>query len=174
MLYRTILILLFTAFLAACSTTSGSNKESAAVEDQGTTSSANNGVQTYGTGKESSYGISELDDPNSPLAKRIIYFAYDSSEIQPEYRSIIEAHAQYLAANPKTVLSLEGHTDERGSREYNLALGERRAQAVKDQMMVLGASASQIHTISYGEERPVADGHDEAAWSQNRRVELVY
>ena len=173
MLYRTILILLFTAFLAACSTTSGSNKESAAVEDQGTPS-ASSSVRTYGTGKESSYGISELDDPNSPLAKRIIYFAYDSSEIQPEYRSIIEAHAQYLVANPNVVLSLEGHTDERGSREYNLALGERRAQAVKDQMMVLGASASQIHTISYGEERPVADGHDEAAWSQNRRVELVY
>jgi peptidoglycan-associated lipoprotein len=173
MLYRTILILLFTAFLAACSTTSGSKKEGAAVEDQGTPS-ASSSVQTYGAGKESSYGISELDDPNSPLSKRIIYFAYDSSEIQPEYRSIIEAHAQYLAANPNVVLSLEGHTDERGSREYNLALGERRAQAVKEQMMVLGAAASQLRTISYGEERPVAEGHDEAAWSQNRRVELVY
>jgi len=173
MLQRTLLMLLIAAFLSACSTSSGSKKESAVVEDQGSAATGSS-TQTYGTGKESSYGISELDDPDNPLAKRIIYFEYDSSDIQPEYRGVVEAHAQYLAANPKAVLSLEGHADERGSREYNLALGERRAQAVKNQMTVLGASPEQIHTISYGEERPVAEGHDETAWSQNRRVELVY
>lgn len=173
MLYRTFLMLFMSAFLAACSTSSGSKKESAAVEDQGTTSSGTT-AQTYGTGKEASYGISELDDPNSPLANRIIYFEYDSSEIRPQYRSVIEAHAQYLAANPEAVMSLEGHADERGSREYNLALGERRALSVKDQMTVLGASPAQIRTISYGEERPVDEGHEESAWSQNRRVELIY
>ena len=175
MLQRTILILLLAVFTAACTSTSGSKKESATVEDQSTAASGNDGgVQTYGTGDQSSYSISALDDPNGPLAKRIIYFDYDSSDIKPEFRSVIEAHAQYLANNPKVVLSLEGHTDERGSREYNLALGERRAQAVKEQMTVLGALPGQIRTISYGEERPVADGHNEAAWSQNRRVELVY
>lgn len=174
MLQRSFLILLFTVFVAACTTTSGSKKESATVEDQGTPAAPKSSAQTYGTGQESSYNISELDDPNSPLSKRIIYFDYDSSEIKSQYRSIIEAHAQYLIANPKVIVSLEGHTDERGSREYNLALGERRAQAVKDQMMVLGVPSSQLRTISYGEERPVAYGHDEASWSQNRRVELVY
>jgi len=173
MLNRTFLILLIAVFIAACSTSSGSKNESAAVEDQGTSASSSS-AQSYGTGKESSYGISELDNPDSPLAKRIIYFEYDSSEIQPQYRGVIEAHAQYLAANPDAVLSLEGHTDERGSREYNLALGERRSQAVKNQMTVLGATPEQIRTISYGEERPVAEGHEEASWSQNRRVELVY
>jgi len=173
MLNRTFLTLLIAVFIAACSTSSGSKKESAAVEDQGTNAS-NGNTQSYGAGKESSYGISALDDPNSPLAKRIIYFEYDSSEIQPQYREVVEAHAQYLAANPDAVLSLEGHADERGSREYNLALGERRAQAVKNQMTVLGAAQGQIRTISYGEERPVAEGHDDASWSQNRRVELVY
>ena len=174
MLNRTFLTLLIAVFIAACSTSSGSKKDSAAVEDQGTNASSSSNAQSYGTGKESGYGISALDDPDSPLAKRIIYFEYDSSEIQPQYRDVIEAHAQYLAANPDAVLSLEGHADERGSREYNLALGERRAQAVKNQMTVLGASATQIRTISYGEERPVAEGHDDASWSQNRRVELVY
>lgn len=173
MLNRTFLTLLIAVFIAACSTSSGSKKESAAVEDQGTSASSGS-VQSYGTGKESSFGISSLDDPDSPLAKRIIYFEYDSSEVQPQYREVIEAHAKYLADNPDAVLSLEGHADERGSREYNLALGERRAQGVKNQMTVLGASPAQIRTVSYGEERPVAEGHDEASWSQNRRVELVY
>lgn len=172
MLYRTFLILLMTAFLAACSTTSGKGKrEEAAVEDRGAKSTEST---TYGTGRDSTYGISELDDPQSPLSKRIIYFEYDSSEIQAEYRSVIEAHALYLAANPGVNLSLEGHADERGSREYNLALGERRALAVENQMTVLGASSAQIRTISYGEERPVDEGHEEYAWSQNRRVELIY
>ena len=175
MIYRTFLMLLITAFLAACSTTSGGKKETASVEDRSSTASeTTTTAKTYGTGEETTFGISELDDPNSPLSKRIIYFEYDSSEINPQYRSVIEAHAQYLVAHPDITLSLEGHADERGSREYNLALGERRAISVKEMMTVLGASSSQIRTISYGEERPVDEGHDEAAWSQNRRVELVY
>ena len=175
MLNRTLLTLLITALFCACSTTSGGGgkREQASVEDRGATTTES-AATTYGAGRESDYGISELDDPQSPLSKRTIYFEYDSSEIQGQYRSVIEAHALYLAANPGVVLSLEGHADERGSREYNLALGERRAQAVKNQMTVLGASSAQIRTISYGEERPVDEGHDDYAWSQNRRVELVY
>jgi peptidoglycan-associated lipoprotein len=174
MQYRTFLILLITVVLAACSTTSGKGKrEDASIEDRGSTSTESTAT-TYGTGRESTYGISELDDPQSPLSKRIIYFEYDSSEIQAQYRSVIEAHALYVAANPGVNLSLEGHADERGSREYNLALGERRAQTVKNQMTVLGAAPAKIRTISYGEERPVDEGHDEYSWSQNRRVELIY
>jgi len=115
-----------------------------------------------------------LNDPASPLANRTIYFEFDSSDIRPEYRDVITAHAEYMAANPNVTVTIEGHCDERGSREYNIALGERRANAVRDLMRLMGPSDLQLQTISYGEERPVAFGHDEASWSQNRRVELVY
>lgn len=114
------------------------------------------------------------DDPSNPLSKRVIYFDYDKSEVKDDYRPIIQAHAQFLAANPRARITLEGHTDERGSREYNIALGERRAESVRRLMLFMGASDSQIQTVSYGEERPVATGHDEAAWQQNRRVEIIY
>ena len=94
--------------------------------------------------------------------------------MKAEYRSVVEAHAQYLTRNASATITLEGHADERGSREYNLALGERRAQSVKQQMMLLGASGSQIRIVSYGEERPAVDGHDDYSWQQNRRVEILY
>lgn len=105
---------------------------------------------------------------------RTIYFDYDSSEIKEEYRPIVEGAVSHLTSDANAVVTLEGHTDERGSREYNLALGERRAQSVQRQMVLLGASANQIHVTSYGEERPKDPGHDEAAYAQNRRVEVMY
>lgn len=116
----------------------------------------------------------ELDDPESPLFERIIYFDYDSSTVLVQFRGIIQAHAVALQANPDVVTTLEGHADERGSREYNLALGERRALAVKQQLVVLGVSPNQIRTVSFGEERPAQSGHDEQAWRLNRRVEFQY
>lgn len=118
--------------------------------------------------------VDELSDPNSPLAKRTVYFDFDKSDIKPEARQIIEHHAKYLAAHPNTNIVLQGHADERGTREYNLGLGERRARAVQQVMTLMGVSASQLELVSYGEERPAAMGHDESAWSLNRRVELVY
>lgn len=102
-----------------------------------------------------------------------IRFEYDSSEIKPEYNAVISAQARRLAGDRHAAVRLEGHTDERGSAEYNVALGERRAQAVKKALLLQGAVESQLSTVSYGEERPVADGHDEAAWAQNRRVEII-
>ena len=102
-----------------------------------------------------------------------IHFEYDSSEIKAEYAPVIAAQAKRLAGDRHAAVRLEGHTDERGSAEYNVALGERRAQAVKKALLLQGASESQLSTVSYGEERPVADGHDEAAWAQNRRVEII-
>ena len=105
---------------------------------------------------------------------RVIYFDYDSSTVLSQFEEIIQAHADFLQANPRLVTSLEGHADERGSREYNLALGERRALAIKQQLLVLGAAADQVRTVSYGEERPADPGHDEQAWGLNRRVEFVY
>ena len=131
-------------------------------------------AQAHGMEESGGLAVSSLDDPNSPLAVRVIYFDYDSSEVKAEYREAVEAHATYLSRHPDTIVTLEGHTDERGSREYNLALGERRANAVRRQMVLLGASAGQIRTISYGEERPQAEGHDEQAYAQNRRVEIKY
>jgi peptidoglycan-associated lipoprotein len=108
------------------------------------------------------------------LAKRTIYFDFDSSEIRGEGTDIVAAHAKHLAATPRAKVRLEGHTDERGSREYNIGLGERRAQAVRRALLLQGATDAQLSTVSYGEERPAAAGSDEAAWAKNRRVEIVY
>jgi peptidoglycan-associated lipoprotein len=108
------------------------------------------------------------------LAKRTIYFDFDNSEIKGEGTDIVAAHSKYLAKNPAARVRLEGNTDERGSREYNIGLGERRAQAVRRALLLQGASDMQLSTVSYGEERPAAAGHDETAWAKNRRVEIVY
>ena len=142
--------------------------------DSTTATSDETAAQAYGADSDSGSAFSELDDPQSPLSVRIIYFEYDSSEIRSDYRSAIEAHSLYLQKNPNTTITLEGHADERGSREYNLALGEKRAKTVKQQMLLLGASSSQIRLVSYGEERPASDGHDDYSWQQNRRVEILY
>jgi peptidoglycan-associated lipoprotein len=116
----------------------------------------------------------EFSDPRNPLSKSIIYFSLDSSEIQPDFVPIVAAHAQYLAAHPSQRVTLEGHGDERGSREYNIALGEQRGKTVAGKLTLQGTSDSQLDNVSYGEEKPAAFGSDESAWEQNRRVELVY
>lgn len=115
-----------------------------------------------------------LDDPDSPIGRRTIYFEFDSSDIREEDLEIIEAHASFLADHPDQRIILEGHTDERGSPEYNLALGERRAESVMRALVLSGASEDQIRVISYGEEKPAELGSDDDAWAQNRRAELVY
>lgn len=115
-----------------------------------------------------------IDDPNGLLAERTIYFAFDSSVVKQKYMDIIKRHAAYLARYPEVEVRVEGHTDERGSREYNIGLGARRAESVSRLLQAYGASAQQITTISYGEEVPAVEGHNPYAWSQNRRVELVY
>ena len=115
-----------------------------------------------------------LKDPSNILSKRTIYFDYDSNIVKDEYKPIISAHAKYLSQNRSRRVRIEGNTDERGSREYNLALGQRRADAVKQMMELLGASGSQIETLSFGEEKPKAPGNDEAAWAENRRADIRY
>jgi peptidoglycan-associated lipoprotein len=105
--------------------------------------------------------------------RNVVYFDFDSSEIRSQDDAIVAAHAAYLVKYPTARVRLEGHTDERGSREYNIGLGERRAQTVRKALMLQGVADGQITTVSYGEERPVAEGSDDAAWAQNRRVELV-
>jgi peptidoglycan-associated lipoprotein len=116
----------------------------------------------------------ELDDPDSPLADRVIYFDFDRYEVRPEFRDTVRSHADYLRRNPDLRVRLEGHTDERGSREYNIGLGDRRAQAVRRMLVLNGVSENQIRTVSYGEERPAVTASNEEAWARNRRVEIVY
>ena len=108
------------------------------------------------------------------LSNRIVYFAYDADQVDPQDRPVVEAHGRYLADNPNATVTLEGHADERGSREYNVALGERRANSVRELMTLLGANSAQIRVVSYGEERAAVEGHDESAWSRNRRAEIIY
>jgi peptidoglycan-associated lipoprotein len=173
MLNRLIYIFIITTMLAACSSSQTRDSGGASVDDR-SGAIDDGGTRSFGTGSDGMSGLSALDDPASPLSVRIIYFDYDSSTILPAYREVVEAHARFIAQNPQLTVSLEGHTDERGSREYNLALGERRSQSVKQQMMVFGPASAQLRTTSYGEERPVAMGQSEQAWSQNRRVEILY
>jgi peptidoglycan-associated lipoprotein len=105
---------------------------------------------------------------------RIVYFDYDSYVIKPEFQSMLESHARFLKANARRRVSIEGHTDERGGREYNLALGQRRSEAVRRSLGLLGVADSQVEAVSFGKEKPVAAGSNEAAWAQNRRAEIVY
>jgi len=134
------------------------------------------GADSSGVGQASSSeeGAEAPGPQEGLLAKRTIYFDFDSSEIRGEGADIVAAHAKYLSKNTGLKVRLEGHTDERGSREYNIGLGERRSQAVRRALLLQGAGESQLSTVSYGEERPAAAGSDEAAWTKNRRVEIVY
>lgn len=115
-----------------------------------------------------------LDDPSAGELGTVIYFDFDSSEVRPQDQDMVSRHAMQLGDNMRLSVRLEGHADERGSREYNIGLGERRAQAVRQMLMIQGVSASQISTVSFGEERPASFGSDELDYAQNRRVEINY
>ncbi|MEO8466733.1 MAG: peptidoglycan-associated lipoprotein Pal [Gammaproteobacteria bacterium] len=147
---------------------------------KGATSSAASTVPSSSsstTGSDSGGGIavSSIDAAQAELMRQlVVYFDYDQAEVKPEFNAMLAAHGQYLAKNATATVRLEGNTDERGSREYNIGLGERRAQSVRRLLMLQGAQASQLTTVSYGEERPASTGSTEEAWRLNRRVELVY
>lgn len=184
---KTVLAMLPALTLLGCGT-SGEVEEGVedGVSSTSTTSDSGSSATTSGVGSDGASGgetLGEkgaafsgdpLDDPGSLLAKRVIYFDFDQSSIKSDYRAVIQAHAEYLANNSNVSVTLEGHGDERGTREYNIALGERRANAVQRMLTLQGASASQIRVVSYGEERPAALGHDEDAWALNRRAEFIY
>jgi peptidoglycan-associated lipoprotein len=127
-----------------------------------------------GASQGGSWTGNPLDNPNSPLYTKTIYFEFDESTIRTEYIDVLRAHADYLNKNRNVLLLIEGHADERGSREYNIALGERRVNAVRNFLEAEGVDRAQINGISYGEERPAVTGNDEAAWAENRRAVLVY
>ena len=117
---------------------------------------------------------SPLTDPASILSRRSIFYDLDSFDVKDQYKGLVEAHARYLRDNPKSKMLIQGNTDERGSREYNVGLGQRRSEGVKKMLLLLGAREDQIESVSLGEEKPKAEGHDEQAWSQNRRSDILY
>lgn len=162
-------IVLSALFFAGCTSTGSKDGQGATVED-GTGS----GATTMGASQGGVWSGNPLDDPNSLLSTRTIYFDFDQSTIRSEFIDVLRTHADYLNTNRSVVVLIEGHADERGSREYNIALGERRANTVKRFLEAEGVSSSQINTISYGEERAAAFGHDEVSWAENRRAVLVY
>jgi peptidoglycan-associated lipoprotein len=172
-------------FLAGCA--SQETQPEAPIDDKGAATASAGGATTSGVGGAgvggttasggavgTGAGGSPLRDPANILSKRSVYFDYDSFVVKDEFRPLVEAHARYLVANRGTRMIIQGNTDERGSREYNIALGQKRADAVKRTMTLLGAQEAQIESVSYGKEKPKNPGHDESAWAENRRADIVY
>jgi len=118
--------------------------------------------------------VDPLNDPNSPLAKRSIYFDFDSYAVKDDYQPLLQQHSSYLKSHPERHVLIQGNTDERGTSEYNLALGQKRAEAVRRAMSLMGVADSQMEAVSLGKEKPMATGHDESSYAQNRRADLVY
>jgi peptidoglycan-associated lipoprotein len=174
---KTVLILiavLGVSLAAGCSSKkprpSATSTNSAVPSDESQTA----GADAANAGVVGGTGAGVAGPSGAQLQNRTIYFEFDSSEIKAEYTALITAHARYLASNPSIRVRLEGNTDERGSREYNIGLGERRAQSVRRALTLQGVTDAQITTVSYGEERPAVTGHTEEAWARNRRVDIVY
>lgn len=168
---------LLSALLAGCAQEPAKTGDKTAADKAAQTA----GAQTSGmsvNGVDGSLLTGKYTAPpknvTGPLATRVIYFDYDSSAIRSEFQNVIAAHATFTKANPKAKLNLQGHADERGSRAYNVALGQRRSDSVNKAMGVLGVAGGQMEAVSFGEEKPAVEGHDEAAWSKNRRVEIRY
>lgn len=170
---RVFLAVAFAAALAGCSSVPLSDVP---VEDK--SGSATTGTQPGGQ-TQSKVEPVRADEVNGTRqgpanVARIIYFDFDSYSIKPEFQSAIEGHARFLKADPKRHVVVEGHTDERGGREYNLALGQRRSEAVRRALGLLGVGDNQVEAVSFGKEKPAVQGSDEAAWAQNRRAEITY
>jgi peptidoglycan-associated lipoprotein len=178
---RTKWIVVLAAALAACSSTPDKEQEPAGVEERQAGAGAAPGAQAkpVGPGGVASVdltarGSAALKDPNNILSKRSIFYEFDKFEVKDEYKALVEAHAKYLRENPGAKMLIQGNTDERGSREYNVALGQRRSEGVRRMLMLLGAREDQIEAVSLGEEKPRAQGSEESAWSQNRRSDMLY
>jgi peptidoglycan-associated lipoprotein len=172
-----IIAVAIVAALAGCKSTDTQN--AAPVEDRAAAEAAKDSASTKGVGGAgvtgTPGGVQPHKDPANILSRnRSVFFDYDQFTIKDEYKATVEAHAKYLQSNRTLRVTLQGHTDERGTREYNIALGQKRADAVKKLMVLLGANEVQIETVSFGKEKPRREGHDESSWADNRRVDIVY
>lgn len=170
---KTLPAIMVALLLAACGS-SEKAADPAPVVDRTTQPTQTATAKPPTTTPASRTAVDPLNQPGSILLQRSVFFDYDSNAVKDEFRSLVQAHSKYLVENASTRIALEGNTDERGSREYNLALGQRRADSVKKIMTVLGVPDARIETVSFGEEKPKSAGHDESAWSQNRRADIVY
>ena len=175
---RLTLSLLAAGLLAACSSAPSTDGQGAAVEDRSSASASGvggSGVTTVNAdGRTPGAAYPELKDPKNILSKRSVLFDYDSYVIKDQYRPLVEAHAKFLVSHPKVKMLIQGNTDERGSREYNLALGQKRADAVKKALTLLGASEGQLESVSLGEEKPSCADASESCWAANRRGDMLY
>jgi peptidoglycan-associated lipoprotein len=165
-LFSTLLV----SLLAGCAGQDVKDQPKAAVEDRAATQA---GADTKGAGQQA-VTANPLKDPNNILSKRSVYYDFDKYDVKAEYKPMVEAHAKYLTGNKSAKVAVQGNCDERGSREYNIALGNHRADSVRKMMNVMGASDSQIEVVSFGEEKPRAACHDESCWKENRRSDIVY
>ena len=165
---------LLAALVVGCSSTPIPEEGGAPVESRNSSSSGTGVVPVVAGGLDSRGLPKELTDPKSVLSQRSIYFDLDKYEVKDEYKDLVASHAKYLVANKGFKVLLQGNTDERGSREYNLALGQKRAEAVKRSLSLLGVKEDQIESVSLGEEKPKNAGHDDAAWAENRRADILY
>ncbi len=180
--------LIFAAFIASmvvgCSS-SPTTEGTAPIEDRNAAGTASGGASTSGAGAGGVTGSSTgaggmasgsnaLRDPSSPLSKRSVYFDFDSFSVRDEFKNTVEAHGRYLQQNRTARMTVQGNTDERGSREYNIALGQKRADSVKRMLTLLGAQETQVESVSFGKEKPRAQAHDESAWAENRRDDILY
>ena len=170
---KLILPALFAVLLAACSSTPDAPEQSGAPVE-GRDGNAGKVATVTAGGMDSRTLPRELTDPKSILSKRSIYFDYDKFEVRAEYKDLVAAHAKFLANNRQFKMLIQGNTDERGSREYNLALGQKRADVVKQALMLLGAKEAQIESVSLGEEKPRCEDRTEACYGENRRGDMLY
>jgi peptidoglycan-associated lipoprotein len=168
-----LMILLTAATLVVAGCNKGNTLPDAS--DAAANGGSDSGFVTSNSGDDGRIAVSPLEAERARLMQQlVVYFEYDEAEILPEFNALLQAHGQFLAQNANMQLRLEGHADERGSREYNIGLGELRSQAVRRVLMLQGATSQQLTTVSYGEERPAQTGSDDESWRLNRRVELVY
>lgn len=173
-LLKSLLIAFPLLALSACSTTSSEQSGQADNPASNDTQQQEETVVTSPAEPVKTPEEKQMERYADLRTQKIIYFNFDDADIRPEFAELLKAHADYLVKNPGVNVRIEGHTDERGTPEYNIALGERRANAVKQYLMNLGVPASQMSTVSYGEEMPLDTGHNEEAWAKNRRAVLVY
>jgi len=168
--------------LVGCASTPSDEQAGAKVEDRAPVTGDTRQPQPPKSGTDAStrpstsqsVGVDPLKDPANILSRRSIFFDYDSFTVKEEFKPVVTAHARHLSQNRQARATIQGNTDERGSREYNLALGQKRADAVKQMMTLLGAPSAQIETVSFGEEKPRAQGATEQAYSENRRADIVH
>jgi len=173
-MHTVAIILIILSFLAGCSSQPFSEQSAVNVEERNPDTISTSEMKSINVTELNERGDPRLKDPNNPLSKRTIYFDLDSFIVKDEYKGLLDHHARFLIGNGKYKMLIQGNTDERGTREYNLALGQKRAEAIKKALLLLGAKEDQLEAVSLGEERPACSESEEGCWSKNRRGQILY